>query len=98
MVVDAQGRVYVTDRDNQRIQVFDSNGKFLDQWKEVGAVSTLFITKDQHIWTGGVLRNLNGEVVARLPGNTGGHGTTVTASGDVYISQLSGIVQKFVKR
>ncbi len=31
LVVDAQGKVYVTDRDNQRIQVFDANGKFLSQ-------------------------------------------------------------------
>ncbi len=101
LVVDAQGRVYVTDRDNQRIQVFDSKGKFLDQWKDVGGVSTLFMTKDQHIWTGGVLRNLKGEVVARLPGNPGDvtmHGTTVTESGDVFIAQLSGMVQKFVKQ
>ena len=97
LVVDAQGRVYVTDRDNQRIQVFDSKGKFLDQWKDVGGVSALFMTKDQHIWTGGVLRNLRGEVVARLPGNPGGHGTTVTESGDVFIAQLSGMVQRFVK-
>ena len=52
LVADAQGRVYVTDRDNQRIQVFDSKGKFLDQWKDVGGVSTLFMTKDQRIWTG----------------------------------------------
>ena len=98
LVVDAQGKVYVTDRDNQRIQVFDANGKFLDQWKNIGGVSTLFMTKNQHIWTGGVLRNLKGEVVARLPGNPGGHGATVTESGDVFIAQLSGVVQKFAKQ
>ena len=97
LVSDAQGRVYVTDRDNRRIQVFDSQGKFLDQWQGVGGVSTLFMTKDQHIWTGAVLRDLKGEVVARLPGTPGGHGTTVTESGDVFIAQLSGMVQKFVK-
>ena len=97
LVVDARGRVYVTDRDNQRIQVFDSQGEFLGQWKGVGGVSTLFMTKDQHIWTGGVLRNLKGKVVARLPGNPGGHGITVTQSGDVFIAQLSGMIQKFVK-
>ncbi len=97
LVVDARGRVYVTDRDNRRIQVFDPQGKFLDQWEDVGGVSTLFMTKDQHIWTGGILRNLRGGVLARLPGNPGGHGTTVTESGDVFIAQLSGVVQKFVK-
>ncbi len=49
--------------------------------------------------TGGSIvgTNLKGEVVARLPGNPGGHGTTVTESGDVFIAQLSGMVQKFVK-
>ena len=98
LVVDAHGRVYVTDRSNLRIQIFDSQGKFLDQWKDIGSVSTLFMTKDQHIWTGGVLRNLKGEVVARLPGDPGGHGTTVSESGDVFIAQLSGMVQKFVKQ
>jgi DNA-binding beta-propeller fold protein YncE len=97
VVVDVAGKVYVTDRDNRRIQVFDANGKFLSQWSDTGGVSTLFITEDQRIWTGGVLRDLNGEVVARLPGNVGGHGTTVSASGDVFIAQLGGNVQKFVR-
>ena len=71
---------------------FSTNGRIS------GASLTLFMTKDQHIWTGGVLRNLKGEVVARLPGDPGGHGTTVTESGDVFIAQLSGMVQKFVKQ
>ena len=31
--LDPQGLVYVADRSNLRIQVFDSNGKFLTQWK-----------------------------------------------------------------
>ena len=98
LVVDAEGRVYVTDRDNQRIQVFDPDGKFLSEWADLGTVSTLFMTNDQHIWAGGMLRNLNGEVISELPGGPGGHGTTVTESGDVYIAQLNGRVQKFVKQ
>lgn len=97
LVIDAQGRVYVTDRDNQRIEVFDSNGKFLSQWTGTGGISGLAITKDQRIWTGGILRDLQGKIVGRLPGTTGGHGVAVSDSGDVYIAQLSGVVQKFVK-
>ena len=31
--LDAEGRVYVADRQASRIQVFDENGKFLHQWK-----------------------------------------------------------------
>ena len=94
---DAQGKVYVTDRDNQRIEVFDGNGNFLSQWTGTGAVSGLAITKEQRIWTGGILRDLEGTVLGALPGNPGGHGVAVTDSGDVYIAQLNGVVQKFVK-
>jgi DNA-binding beta-propeller fold protein YncE len=98
VVIDAQGRVYVTDRDNQRIEVFDSNGKFLSQWTGTGGISGLVMTKDQRIWTGGVLRDLDGKVLGRLPGTTGAHGMAVTDSGDVYLAQLTGVVQKFVKQ
>lgn len=36
MAVDAQGNVYVTDPGNNRIQKFDSNGKFLFAWGKQG--------------------------------------------------------------
>ena len=99
LVIDAQGRVYVTDRDNQRIEVFDANGKFLNQWTGTGGISGLAITKDQRIWAGGTLRDLDGKILGKLPGTTGGaHGVAVTDSGDVYLAQLSGVVQKFVKQ
>lgn len=100
VVIDREGRVYVTDRDNQRIQVFDGNGKFLTQWVGTGGISGLAITKDQRIWTGGILRDLEGKVLGRLsgPGVAGGHGVAVTEAGDVYIAQLSGVVQKFVRQ
>ena len=96
LVVDAGGRVYVTDRDNQRIQVFDADGTFRTEWTETGAVSSLFLTADQKIWTGAELRDLDGTMVARLPLDTGGHGTTVTPSKAVLVARLSGRVQKFV--
>jgi DNA-binding beta-propeller fold protein YncE len=97
LVTDAQGRVYVTDRDNQRIEVFDADGEFLTQWTGTGGVSGLAMTKDQRIWTGGILRDLEGKVLGRMRETTGGHGVAVTESGDVYIAQLTGVVQKFVK-
>jgi streptogramin lyase len=100
LVVDAQGRVYVTDRENQRIEVFDGDGRFLTEWKGTGGVSGLAITRDQRIWTGGVLRDLEGKVLGKVPGPgiAGGHGVAVSDSGEVYIAQLSGVVQKFVKQ
>jgi len=97
LVIDGAGRVYVTDRDNERIEVFDADGKFLTEWKGTGRVSGLAITKDDRIWTGEVLRDLDGTILEKLPANPGGHGVAVTESGDVYIAQLSGVVQKFIK-
>lgn len=35
--VDSQGRVYVADRTNERIQVFDETGRFLTKWTGIGA-------------------------------------------------------------
>ena len=98
VVVDAQNRVYVTDRDNERVQVFDDSGKFLMEWKGTGGVSALALTKDGRIWTGAVLRDLDGKALGRLPEASGAHGAAVDDAGNVYLAQLSGIVQKFVKQ
>ena len=68
VVIDAKGRIYVSDRDNQRVEVFDATGKYLRQWDHVGGVSSLIMTPDQQIWTGGVLHDLDGKVIERLPG------------------------------
>ena len=96
--VDARGRVYVVDRDNRRVQVFDADGAFLDQWTDLDGVQTVFVTDDdQQIWTGGTLRSLDGSPVAELPGGGGGHGMTVADDGEVFVAQLSGRTQKFVR-
>ncbi len=101
LVTDAAGRVYVTDRDNQRVQVFTRNGEFVTEWPDIGGNSALFMTsnmdEEQQIWTGGTLRNLDGEAVATLPGGNGGHGMTQVPDGDVFVAQLAGRVQKFVQ-
>jgi DNA-binding beta-propeller fold protein YncE len=97
LVVDSQGRVYVTDRDNERVQVFDPGGKFLAEWRDIGVVSALAKTPDDRIWTGAVLRDLNGTPIGQLSGGGGAHGATVDAEGNVYLAQLSGVVQKFSK-
>jgi DNA-binding beta-propeller fold protein YncE len=41
---DADGWVYVADRENHRIQVFDSNGRFETQWHNVHRPSALYTT------------------------------------------------------
>ena len=101
VVIDAKGQIYVSDRDNQRIEVFDAKGKYLSQWEHVGGQSSLIMTPDQHVWAGGVLRDLDGKAIERLPGEpviARGHGGAVAPNGDVYLGLLSGTVEKFVRQ
>lgn len=50
VAVDKQGRVYVADRENYRIQIFDAEGQFLQQWSNVGAPWGLYLTADQSLY------------------------------------------------
>lgn len=44
--VDSHGNVYVADRENNRIQKFDSNGNFLKQWKNDVAIQLYSLSVD----------------------------------------------------
>lgn len=86
LVVDARDRVYVTDRDNRRVEVFDAKGKFLTGWRDTGGVSALAITGNQHIWTGGVLRSLDGKPIARVSSEVPRHMALRSATRAKYTS------------
>lgn len=53
IVLDSHGRLYVADRNSGRIQIFDQNGKFLDQWSNLIMPWGLSITPDDQIWVCG---------------------------------------------
>ena len=42
---DRNGLVYVADRENHRIQIFDSDGKYIDQWINLSRAACLYIDK-----------------------------------------------------
>ncbi|MBV8843341.1 MAG: 6-bladed beta-propeller [Bryobacterales bacterium] len=48
----SQARVYVADRKNNRIQVFDQNGNFIAAWTQFGQPSSVFVGKDDTIYVG----------------------------------------------
>jgi DNA-binding beta-propeller fold protein YncE len=48
----SQERVYVADRKNSRIQVFDQDGNLLAAWKQFGQPSSVFVGKDDTIYVG----------------------------------------------
>ena len=39
MALDSQGRIFVADRSNNRVQIFDQDLNYLDSWKHFGRPS-----------------------------------------------------------
>jgi DNA-binding beta-propeller fold protein YncE len=50
IAVDSRGRLFVGDRANNRIQIFDQTGRFLDEWTQFGRPSGIAITRDDTIY------------------------------------------------
>ena len=50
LALDSQGRLFVGDRNNARVQIFDQEGKFIDQWAQFGRPSGLAITPDDMLY------------------------------------------------
>jgi DNA-binding beta-propeller fold protein YncE len=46
LAFDSRGRLFVADRSNNRVQIFDQNGGFIAVWKQFGRPSGLYISKD----------------------------------------------------
>ena len=50
IAMDSQGRLFVGDRQNNRIQIFDQDGKYLDQWAQFSRPSGIFIDAKDNIY------------------------------------------------
>ena len=50
LAFDSRGRLFVADRGNRRIQIFDQEGKFLDEWKQFSRPSGIYIDKNDVIY------------------------------------------------
>ena len=106
--VDSKGTVYVSDRENNRIQIFDGNGKFLRQWTHLGATQGIFITPEDDMWIITHRDNIENITYDTLAGRimhidiaTGkilgamespGHWIAVTPAKDIFIGSLTGNV------
>ena len=106
--VDSKGRVFVSDRENNRIQIFDENGKFLKMWTHLGATQNLFITQNDEMWVITHRNNIENITYDTLAGrimkidiDTGkilgamespGHWLHVTPDKQIFIGSLTGNV------
>jgi len=53
VVLDSRGRLYVADRNNVRVQVYNQRGRLLDSWRDVLVPWGLWITDRDEIWACG---------------------------------------------
>jgi sugar lactone lactonase YvrE len=84
----------VGDRSNRRIQIFDQDGQFLDQWTQFGSPSGIFIAADDTLYVvdyndkmalfvgsakDGSIRTRSEQVLAE--------GVAVDARGSIYVGE-----------
>jgi DNA-binding beta-propeller fold protein YncE len=106
IAMDSKGRIYVADRSNNRIQIFDQTGKFLNQWTNFGIPWGLFIKGDLIYVVDGTQNNCllvanikDGKVLDKIEGLSNPTAVTVDSSGVIYVGEVNGAnVKKFVKK
>jgi DNA-binding beta-propeller fold protein YncE len=50
LAMDSRGRLFVADRGNRRIQIFDQEGKHLDTWYQFSRISGLYIDRNDTLY------------------------------------------------
>ena len=109
--IDAKGLLWVMDRENQRIQVFDSQGTFVREMKYKGLPCSVAIGRDRVYMVNGfagqlVQLDLAGKVLAATgrPGKALGefgeaHFLAISPKGDLYVADsVNGALVKFVRK
>jgi DNA-binding beta-propeller fold protein YncE len=107
VVLDSRGRIIVADVENSRIQVFDPNGKFLEQWTGFSAKprGSMYITADDtlyisHVDSESITVMKDGKVIDSITGlGLRPHGVTMDRQGALYVTgPLTMMVHKVVRK
>jgi len=106
LAMDSQGRLFVADRGNRRIQIFDQDGKFLDQWTQFGSPSGIWIDKQDVMYvavpgTDGGVKIVNAKTAALISsiGGTSPEVAFADPQGNVYAGLVGGqLLQQFVRK
>ena len=94
------------DRRNKRVQIFDQDGKFIDQWTHLGTPWGVFAKDDKLYVVDGTEANClyivnikDGKVLEKVDGLVNATAVTVDSKGAIYIGEVNGAnVRKLVKK
>jgi hypothetical protein len=50
VAIDRQHRIYVSDRDNDRIQIFTEQGDFIEEWPDIKGPTGIYIDEAERVW------------------------------------------------
>ncbi|HUG13793.1 MAG TPA: peptidyl-alpha-hydroxyglycine alpha-amidating lyase family protein [Thermomicrobiales bacterium] len=110
--VDRDERVFIIDRENHRIQIFDSDGQYLTEWGGFSRPQGIFIDASDIVYVVEARPGIQIMTLARdaLGGWTDAgdgpgrfrqfpHSVCVDSRGDIYVGEVTGhkLFQKFVK-
>jgi sugar lactone lactonase YvrE len=106
LAMDSLGRLFVADRGNRRIQIFDQEGGFIDQWTQFGTPSGFWIDRNDMIYIavagqeGGIRigSTKDGSLTGSIRG-TSPEVVTVDPKGDVFSGLVGGMnLEQYVRR
>jgi DNA-binding beta-propeller fold protein YncE len=104
ILVDKKDRVWVVDRENSRIQIFDAAGKFITQWTDLIRPTDLFIDNNDTVYVSELCERISiftndGKLLARWSNEKGKdfdkalfvscHTIAVDSRGDLYVGEVS---------
>jgi DNA-binding beta-propeller fold protein YncE len=112
IAIDKKGRVYIADRENERVQIFDADGNFLDQWKHIGKPFGLYVDDKTKVYiTDGQSNKVyvldeKGKVISTFSktGEAPGefqmaHSITLDSKGNIYVAEGDGMrIQIFSRK
>lgn len=101
--IDKQDRVWIPDRENHRVQIFDTEGMFLDEWIDLWRPTHVYMDKDEIVYISELSRRISiftieGELLSRWgneshslddPLFVGPHVICVDSRGDFYVGEVA---------
>ena len=101
--IDTEDRVWVADRENSRIQIFDADGRLLDQWIDLMRPTHVFIDSTNTVYVSELCRRISiftidGKLLARWgnegcsmdsPLLAGPHVIAVDSEGALYVGEVA---------